>query len=268
MKTVKCILFAGLFGMMATTGFVPPKPVFAVDMLLATDDTPGPPYITGGGETLHTKRPGIEIEIYRRLGKILNLNITFTRVPWKRCLIQLETGGYDGIFPASFRPERMKLGVYPMKDGREDPERKTRDTAYYLYKRKNSPLSWDGRSFHNLTDVIVAPLGWAVVGKLREMGVNVVEVPIPKNLPRMLIQGGVEGVACLDTVMDTYLEKDPELNRQIVKVHPPIMEKPYYLMLSHPFVKRHPKLAQRIWDTIRDIRASEEYRLIVEKYTN
>jgi signal transduction histidine kinase/DNA-binding NarL/FixJ family response regulator len=40
----------------------------------------------------------------------------------------------------------------------------------------------------------------------------------------------------------------------VEKIPTPIEEKPYYLMLSHKFVKEHPQLAEQIWDEIGRLR--------------
>ncbi len=39
-----------------------------------------------------------------------------------------------------------------------------------------------------------------------------------------------------------------------------LLEKPYYLMLSHDFVARQPALAGRIWQTIAEVRDGAAYR--------
>lgn len=66
---------------------------------------------------------------------------------------------------------------------------------------------------------------------------------------------------------DSLLKIAPEKFKRIVKVTPPIKTKPYYLMLSHQFVKKHPQLAEKIWDTIEIIRESQFDR-ISAKYSN
>ena len=48
--------------------------------------------------------------------------------------------------------------------------------------------------------------------------------------------------------------------KEIEVVPTPLIEKPYYLMLSHAFVARHPDLAERIWKTIGEVRTSAFYR--------
>ncbi len=240
--------------------------VLAEEFILATDNTPGPPYIMGEGLKFNWNKPGLEIEIYKLVEKKLNIKISFRRFPWKRCLLYLKTGKVDGIFPASFKSERMKIGVYPTKNHRVDPGRKTRNNAYYLYKLKGSSLKLRDGKFIQLNGLIGAPLGWAIVSDLKEMGVRVFELSNPSHLLNGLVKGRLAGVACLETVLDAYIKEQPETYKQVVKVFPPLKEKPYYLMFSHQFVKKNPGLAEKIWDTIKKVKKSKEFQKIVKKY--
>jgi polar amino acid transport system substrate-binding protein len=237
---------------------------------LATDDTPGTPWIIGGGNRFNDAAPGIEIELYGHMARRLNLRLHLERMPWKRCLAALGQGTIDGIFPASFKPERLKLGAYPMRGGKVDPVRKSRDSAYYLYTLNTLPLNWDGRSFANLEQMkkqtIGVPLGWSIVSDLRRMDIDLLEKPRPIDLLSMLERGGLAGVVCLDTVMDTYIDQMPDRFGQIRKVDLPMARKAYYLMLSHAFASRYPTLADRIWDTIAAIKSEELFDKIVARY--
>jgi len=235
-------------------------------LLLATDETPGPPFITGEGSEFSWEKPGIEVELYQLMALKLNISIKFIRIPWKRCLLQLRQGKIDGIFPASFKQERMQAGVYPMKDSQANPLMKTRDNTYFLYKHKQSSLSWDGVTLSGLKSGIYAPLGWAIVDDLRKKRIAVHEAYDLPRVFKLLEKDRIDGVACLETVADFYLNENPEQYPSIEKIYPPLEEKPYYLMLSHSFVEKHPQLADEIWRTISEIKASDEYKKIVRKY--
>ncbi len=238
----------------------------AEPLIWVTDDTPGDPYIIGGGTTFNADLPGIEIEIYREVAKQLNLDIKFKRMPWKRCLKLIEYNQVQGVFPASFKEKRMKIGVYPMKDGRVDITRKTRNNAYYLYKMKSTPISFTGGAFKNVNGMIGAPLGWAIVDDLKKLQVEVKELPIHENSLDILVRKGINGFVCLETVFDGYIKRNSTKYYDIVKVSPPISEKPYYLIQSHAFVDANPELARKIWDTIIAIKESEAFSSIVDKY--
>jgi polar amino acid transport system substrate-binding protein len=254
--TLILVMFSAVFFFLAS----------AEPLIWVTDDTPGDPYIIGGGTNFNTDLPGIEIEIYREVAKQLNLDITFKRMPWKRCLKLIEYNKVQGVFPASFKEKRMKIGVYPMKDGHVDTTHKTRNNSYYLYKMKSNPISFNGNAFENVGGMIGAPLGWAIVDDLKKLQIEVKELPPHENSLDILVRKGINGFVSLETVFDAYIKHNPTKYKDIVKVSQPIWEKPYYLIQSHAFVNANPDLSRKIWDTILAIKESERYNSIVDKY--
>ncbi|ACL02249.1 amino acid ABC transporter periplasmic protein [Desulfatibacillum aliphaticivorans] len=231
-----------------------------------TDNTPGGDYIVGEGSRFQEKNPGIEIELYQMAAKKLNFELQLKRMPWKQCLEQLESNQVDGIFPASYKPDRKKIGVYPMRGEAVDMSRRSRKNAYYLYKMKGSPVFWDGKKLHDARGLIGVPSGWAIVSDIRKMGLDVKELPVHRNSPDLLLLGRVEGFICLETVFDAYLKRNASKYADIVKESKPVWEKPYYLMLSHQFVRERPELAQEIWDAIYEIQQTAEFEDVVQKY--
>jgi len=239
---------------------------WAEPLVWVTDDTPGGYYIVGGGASFEKEKPGVEIELYRMVAKKLNLDIRFKRLPWKHCLYLIEQNRVDGIFPASFKSERMKIGAYPMKGKTVDTSRKTRDNAYYLYKLKKNPIGWNGTAFAHVSGHVGVPGGWSIAGDLKSKYDFIIEDHINGNTPNLLVHGRLQGYVCLSTVFDAYLNRQPEAFGSIVKVQPPVSLKPNYLMLSREFVSIHPQLAEKIWDTIREIKKSWEYTRMVDGY--
>ncbi len=234
-------------------------------LTLVYEVKPNPPYYLDE-KYINWEKPGITLEILKILESRLNIKITFKRYPWRRALRFVELNQADGIFHASFIPERMAYGVYPMKFGKVDPSRRVMRNTYVLYKLKDSPLEWDGARFSHLTGGIGATLGYAIVDDLRRMGVSVEEEREQLLNLNKLVKRRVEGVAALATMMDIYIENDPQKYADVVKVSLPLSEKDYYLMLSHQFVEQNPALAEAIWDGIRDIRESKIFQEIVKKY--
>ncbi|WDP92499.1 MAG: transporter substrate-binding domain-containing protein [Desulfobacter sp.] len=240
--------------------------VWAGALVWATDDTPDGRYVVGGGGAFAADKPGIEIELYRMVAEKLNLDVRFIRMPWNHCLRRLENNTVDGVFPASFKPERLKYGVFPMTSGRVDPSRRTRDNAYSLYKLKGNAIGWDGSELVNVTGKVGVPTGWRIAGEMIPRYNFIVEDTINANVPNLLVYGRLQGYICLETVFDVYLARRPAFYANIVKVRPPVSRNPYYLMLSNQFFSRHPGTAEKIWDTVRDIRRSPAYDALVSSY--
>lgn len=224
-------------------------------LTLACEDKMDFPQVMGDGLELDGEKPGASVEFVRMLGKELGLKVTIQRLPWKRALeLELKHGTIDGLFPVSYRKEREVFGVLPLKEGKPDEGRSMFVSSYFFYKRKDAPLSWDGRSLKHLQGPIGAPRGYSVVGDLRQLGYEVQESDDVRKDMKRLTSGWLGALAGLESAQDFLLEAHPGLGRDIVKVQPPISTKHYYLMLSHAFVERNPELAQRIWDTCRELR--------------
>lgn len=235
-------------------------------VLLAYDVKANPPFYLGSGTQTDWKKPGITLELLKSMETKLNIDMYFRRIPWNRSLYLLGLNEIDGVFHASFKPERMKIGVYPMRNGKPDPDKRVMSNSYVIYKRKDSPLQWDGKKFSHLNGYIGATLGFSIVDDLKQMGVNVSEGKNQLDNLRRLITGRLDGVAALETMTDLYILGNPEKFKAIVKLSPPLRTKPYYLILSHRFVKTNPKLASDIWNEFERMRVSGEFRNIAAKY--
>lgn len=132
-----------------------------------------PPLICGNGTAIDPIKPGLTIEMLRMASERANIPIELSRTPWQRGLYLIETGQADAIFASSFVDDRLRYGVYPMKDGHPDTRRKLFDQSYRLFVRVGSGVGWDGKTFTNLVAPVGATTGYAVVPVLRAMGVAV-----------------------------------------------------------------------------------------------
>ncbi|MDM8517391.1 hypothetical protein QUF76_14430 [Desulfobacterales bacterium HSG16] len=93
-----------------------PLQVSAVQMVISYEDKEQPPYYMGNSETI-LEKPGVAVEMIQILEKKIDgLKITLRRTPWKRCTFELGTNSVDGIFNASYKKKRLKIGWYPTTD--------------------------------------------------------------------------------------------------------------------------------------------------------
>lgn len=238
-----------------------------IEFRIAFEDKDSPDHT--GTSTVPTENPGIIVEMVQMLPASLGgeIRVLLLRRPWARCLAELETGQVDAIFSSSFKPERMKIGLYPMKNGQPDRALRIDTKSYKLYTRADAGLSWDGQRFTGPERPLelVAMRGYAIIDELRKLpGVSVSEVDRAEVAFRMLLAGRAHGFAQLSEAADHVLRKTPEFARAIVKLEPPLMSKDYFLQISHAFHKRHPKLSARIWQALGEIRHSEQERLVAK----
>ncbi|MBF0206884.1 MAG: transporter substrate-binding domain-containing protein [Oligoflexia bacterium] len=130
MRVMKVILGLFIFILIAMG-----QVLHAADVVInvAYEDKEQPPYYMGNDSTVLAKNPGSVVEIVALLAKkIPGVTIKFTRYPWPRCLSELENGAADAIFNSSYKKEREKNGLYPMKDGKVDDSKRLTNIAYNL----------------------------------------------------------------------------------------------------------------------------------------
>ncbi|MEQ9335062.1 transporter substrate-binding domain-containing protein [Thalassobaculum sp.] len=237
-------------------------------LVIVYETTPNPPRHLGEGTAIDWGRPGLTIELLKLVGERLRVNLDFKRVPWKRGLLLLETGEADAIFHSSYVAEREAIGAYPKTaSGEPDARRAIFTQSYVLFVTKDSGVTWDGATLGGLGGRPVgATAGYSVVRDLERSGVAVQPGRVPALNLAKLLEGRIAAYAELEGLADQIIRQDAELFRQVVKLQPPLITKPYYLMLSRPFVARDPALAEAVWDALAEVRASEEFRKLEDLY--
>ncbi|MBJ7311087.1 substrate-binding periplasmic protein [Rugamonas sp. CCM 8940] len=216
---------------------------------------------TGNGAVMPDE-PGVVVELVDLVQQRLpELRLRYSRKPWARCLAELEVGAVDAVFSSSFKPERLAIGVYPMHKGQVDRRFRIDSKTYSLYTKRPSTLAWDGSGFGKRSPALIALRGYAIVDDLRKQGLTVNEVNSPEDAFRMLLAGRADGFVHLTEFADYKLKKNRDF-AAIAKSGPPVAVKDYYLQISHRFHNEHPALAQRIWNTLREVRQSDSERLL------
>ncbi len=209
-------------------------------------------------------RAGLNQRMMGLLAEHLGLRIDIERQPWRRCLVSLRAGLVDGAFKASFSEERLAMGRYPMKDGQLDLSRRMLDESYHLYRRKGSAVTWDGAQLRPLSGKVGAQAGFSIVGVLRKLGAEVDEgSKVPEVILTKLRLERVEAAALQTQQGDHLLRTQAALGAAIERTGPPLVSKPYFLMLSHQLVARDAALAERIWDGVAAVRDGAAYRQAV-----
>ena len=227
-----------------------------------------PPRYLGTGTAINWDRPGLTLELLRTLGERLRVNLELARYPWNRGLYLVETGEADGIFHASYKPERERIGVYPtMSGGAPDPSRAVFTQAYYLHVLRGSPVGWDGTTISGLGDAAVgATAGYSIVGDLEAQGVKVETGKIQGLNLNKLVAGRIAAYAELENMAAAAIATDPASYADVVRLEPPLISKPYYLLLSHAFVQRDPALAEAVFDAIAEINADPDFQARAAAY--
>ena len=211
---------------------------------------------------------GLNIELIRMAAARAGVSIEFVTLPWKRCLSEMQDGSLQGVFAASFSPDRLSLGAYP--GGKvADPALQLYVDGYVLVKRKQDAVQWDGKSISGAQGAVGAQVGYSVANDLRRMGVPVDESSQTALELLQKLQLGRIGAAALGTSDAAKLLADtgkPHALSASLEVLPvPLVQKAYYLMLSNQLVQDHPDVANRLWQNIGVARRSPQYQKLLSE---
>jgi polar amino acid transport system substrate-binding protein len=241
---------------------------FAADMptvILATTDQ-GSTRVSGQGANIQPQHPGWQIELFRQVADKVGVKFEFRRMTWKQVLARIKTEEFDAAFNSSYSPERATYGVYPMLDGEPDTTRATLSYSYWLYRKNDSPVTWDGVSFTGLEKPIGAESSAAIVQVLKDHGAQVIEASTYPEILDMLRTGQVDAVAGFAGNIEAFLQADPQRYSHITRYPVPLQRRNGYLMFSQSFYAKNKALVERIWNAIADIWSSPEAAEIRRNY--
>lgn len=202
---------------------------------------------------------GLNFDLINAAAAKIGIEIKHEGLPWKRCLSELKANRMDGVFGVSFKADRLEIGAYPGGNSPDESKRLHTD-SYMLLRNKGSNVNWDGKSFTGLQGAVGIQLGYSVGEMLKSLNVAVDDGSINlRELVQKLVAGRI-GAAAIGGSDAKYLSsKEPALAKQFDVLPIPLIEKPYYLMLSHGVANNRPELAQRLWRAIEVERKSAAY---------
>lgn len=208
---------------------------------------------------------GVDLMLLEMTDEALpDVSFKYIQAPWQRCLHNIENGITEGCFTASFKEKRLQHGFYPgtHTGGDVDPNLRLHSSSYSLYVKKDSNINVTGKmTISGLTGKVAAPAGYSIGDDLAKAGYQV-DAKSSKTLNNFqkLLSGRVDAVAALTLNGDNILENDPKFKSQLKVIETPLVDKPYYLMLSKQFVNSNKALAEQIWMKAAEIRDSKAFK--------
>lgn len=240
-----------------------------VDFVFAYDVQQGFPSFMGNGVEIPEENPGTYIEILQRVAQRLPINLILERYPWERCKSYLAQDKVDSI-NSSYKASREKIGMFPKRpDGSIDDSRRITSDTYRLYALRGSDIVFDSdkRQIRNIGTGLLAPKGYSIISDFKKWGIPVQEHPIGMSeMFKMLVYGRTTGVIAHENQASYLLTHEKYLS-DIVPIEPAISEKPYYILISKGFYKKHPQLAEQIWNEIGRLRKTELPEML-KRYSN
>jgi polar amino acid transport system substrate-binding protein len=201
---------------------------------------------------------GLNFALLDEVAKRNRVRFDYRSMPWKRCLEQLRANQVDGAFAASYSRERQEVGAFP-GGATPDAAKRTHMDRYLLVRRRGSTIDWDGKAFHRVDGRVGFQLGYSVGAFLREHDVPVDEGSQQAGeLAEKLIAGRLAAAAMGGGDAMRLIRGPVAARLEVLPV--PLLEKPYFLVLSHAVATKQPQLAQRLWDTVEQVRTSPAYK--------
>ena len=210
-------------------------------------EEPIPPFINQT-DTVPPPEPGRSISLVTRAANNMGCQIHWLVLPNMRVLHATQNGQLDGALFYSWDAERDKLFIYPKQQGVVDTRRSLATLDYMLYKRADSPLTWDGHDYRRLTCLIGYNKGWSIGADLADHGVRVESAKSAGQNLKKLEKGRICGYATLEQAGDDAIAHYP--GQPFAKLPLPLTRKAYYLIFNSKSYQRHTPRIEALWDEI------------------
>ena len=212
------------------------------------------PYYAGDGAVV-PEQPGATIEHLRRATAQVGIELELIRLPWLRCLQQLEDNSIDALV-AAFDTTREHYTVYPKQpDGTPDTAKAINQLSLCLAYRYDNPLIKKLQQQHAIT--LSRPLGYRPIPFPPQT--TLVAAHSPEHALDLVISGRVDATTVLCELNGIQAKEQHLEQLPVLLLYPALYKSDGYLMLSNGFYQRDPELAERLWQALPATRDKERY---------
>jgi polar amino acid transport system substrate-binding protein len=229
-------------------------PATAAPVSLCYEDSSVYPWITGTGQ-------GLAILQMQLVAKESGIEFDFVRLPWKRCLLEVEAGRIHAAIAASYNKERAIWGVYPRTpDGKLQRDYRMHTDSFYVYRHADSQIRWQTKGFQNLgSESVGAQLGYSVGKDLEEAGYRIKYHPASSDLLSYLENRVLQVIVLQDHEAKRQLSHRPSLRDIVIREALPVKVADQYLLFGNAFYNANKAQVQMIWQSIEKVRKSKLY---------
>lgn len=204
---------------------------------------------------------GLDYELAQLIAKDTGCKIQFTFMPWKRLLIETESGNNDLVFAAIPTEKRLKWS---------EPSASYVNNQTALYINKNFQKKFKIKNETDLNSykekvVVGVAAGWVYTDEVRAwigQMKNITHLHTPENIIRLLHLNRIE-IGVLNVVpTQLYLQKNPEFSN-IELLPSSFRDSKYSVLISK---KTNSELKNLIFQSINNIILTKDYQSLLHKY--
>ena len=212
------------------------------------------PYYVGNGAAV-PEQAGATIEHLRRSTAQVGIELELIRLPWLRCLQQLEDNSIDALV-AAFDTTREHYTVYPkLPDGKPDTAKAINQLGLCLAYRFDNPLVQKLQDSSAIT--LSRPLGYRPIPFPPQT--TLVAAHSPEHALDLVISGRVDATTVL-CELNGIKAKEQHLDQlPVLLLYPALYKSDGYLMLSNDFYQRYPGLAEQLWQALQQTLNKTDY---------
>lgn len=231
------------------------NPAFAAKdtMVFCYEDTDIRPWQTKTGN-------GLSFDLLNEVSSRTKIKFSYVARPWKRCLNEVKTNQVDGAIGVSWKADRLDIGVYP-GGANPDISRAMHTERYMVIRKKGSTVNWDGRSFGPLEAPVGTQFGYSSADDLKALNITVDDgARGAHELLTKLKQNRIAAAVLLSGEAHSLFAENEAFRSDLEILAHPLVEKPYYLLLSHTLVKENAALSETVWNALSKARQSPVYQ--------
>jgi polar amino acid transport system substrate-binding protein len=203
---------------------------------------------------------GLSFDLLNEVSIRTKTKFSYVARPWKRCLHEVKTNQVDGAIGVSWKTDRLDIGAYPGDSG-PDASRAMHIERYVVIRKKNSSVNWDGIAFSNLSAPVGTQFGYSAVDNLKALNIPVDDgARGAHELLTKLKQNRIAAAVLLGGEANSLFAEHEGFRTDLEILSKPLVEKPYYLMLSHDLAKKNGAQSESLWNTISKVKQSAAYQ--------
>lgn len=249
MPIAALLLYLSLLSSIASADVLPTTPdqigVPPVTLRFCYEDKQLLPYYAGNSAAV-PELAGATIEHLTRAAYEAGISLELVRMPWLRCLQQLEDNSVDALV-AAYDESRAHFTRYPVTaEGTPDPTLAINQLGLCLAYRYDNMLP--DKITSNLSITVSRPLGYRPI----PFQTNTVLVPAhsPEQALELVVSGRVDATTVL-CELNGIKAQEQHLNQlPVLIMYPPLYQSDGYLMLSQAFYEQYPQYAAQLWQAL------------------